>query len=153
MNDYHDPAMYGGKPKTAAEEWQEIRREVGAILNVGASMMAVGTAVWWVGGGRSYAAVRLARLSHRLRHLVVLLLTSPVLSSPFPLVQRLSLAMSGAVAIAVIEAFLYYRFFTRTKREQADLAKRKARGAAKSRARVVASSSTLKGAEKGGKAD
>ncbi|GAA5867869.1 hypothetical protein JCM8547_003400 [Rhodosporidiobolus lusitaniae] len=104
MNDLHDPTRYGGKPKTAAEEWKEIRREVGAILNVGASMLAVGTAVWWVGGGRSYAA-------------------------------RLSLAMSGAVAIAAIEAFLYYRFFTRHAREEAEVAKRKARGVARKQAR------------------
>ncbi|KAJ8293857.1 hypothetical protein OF846_003116 [Rhodotorula toruloides] len=68
--------------KTPAEEWQEIRREVSAIANVGASMLAVGTGVWWVGGGRSYAA-------------------------------RLCLALSGALAIAIIEGWLYWRFFSR----------------------------------------
>ncbi|GAA5972161.1 hypothetical protein JCM11641_002524 [Rhodosporidiobolus odoratus] len=96
LNDLYDPARYGGQPKTVAEEWKEIRREVGAILNVGASMLAVGTAVWWVGGGRSYAA-------------------------------RLCLAMLGAVSIAAIEAFLYYRFFTRDEREAAEASKRAAR--------------------------
>ncbi|BGP33377.1 hypothetical protein JCM10296v2_005177 [Rhodotorula toruloides] len=68
--------------KTPAEEWKEIRREVSAIANVGASMLAVGTGVWWVGGGRSYAA-------------------------------RLCLALSGALAIAIIEGWLYWRFFSR----------------------------------------
>ncbi|GAA5966690.1 hypothetical protein JCM8115_000254 [Rhodotorula mucilaginosa] len=79
---YDDPAHNGGgRTKSVAEEWAEIRRELGAIVNVGASMLAVGTAVWWVGGGRSYAA-------------------------------RLCLALAGAVAIAAIEGFLYYRFFS-----------------------------------------
>ncbi|GAA6015819.1 hypothetical protein JCM10207_008807 [Rhodosporidiobolus poonsookiae] len=96
--DAHDPARWGGKPKTAAEEWKEIRREVGAIVNVAASMAAVATAVWWVGGGRSYAA-------------------------------RLSLAMLGAVAIAAIEGFLYYRFFTRHERAQPGAGKKKVRAA------------------------
>ncbi|BGP17669.1 hypothetical protein JCM10213v2_005707 [Rhodosporidiobolus nylandii] len=107
LNDAFDPSRYGGKPKTAAEEWKEIRREVGAILNVGASMLAVGTAVWWVGGGRSYAA-------------------------------RLSLAMAGAVAIAAIEAFLYYRFFTRHSLEQQELARRKAKRGSRGRSTAAA---------------
>ncbi|GAA5871218.1 hypothetical protein JCM3774_006827 [Rhodotorula dairenensis] len=81
LDDPHDPAHSGRPPKSVAEEWDEIRRELGAVVNVGASMLAVGTAVWWVGGGRSYAA-------------------------------RLCLALAGAVAIAAIEGFLYYRFFT-----------------------------------------
>lgn len=59
LHDPHDSAQNGGRTKSVAEEWAEIRRELGAIVNVGASMLAVGTAVWWVGGGRSYAAVRL----------------------------------------------------------------------------------------------
>jgi ADP-ribosylglycohydrolase len=58
--------------------------------------------------------------------------------------QRLSLAMSGAVAIAAIEAFLYYRFFTRTEREKADMAKRKARGVAKRQAKTAATSLVAK---------
>ncbi|SCV74971.1 BQ2448_8000 [Microbotryum intermedium] len=65
-----------------AEDWQLVRKQVSAIANVGASMGAVGTGVWWVGGGRTYAA-------------------------------RLVLALTGAVLIGLIEAFLYYRFFTR----------------------------------------
>ena len=32
--------------------------------------------------------------------------------------QRLMLSMAGAVAIAAIEAFLYWRFFTRESREE-----------------------------------
>jgi hypothetical protein len=47
--------------------------------------------------------------------------------------------MSGALAI---EAFLYYRFFTRNEREQADLAKRKARAAAKRLARGAGAGGT-----------
>lgn len=60
LHDPHDDAAHNGRGRTksVAEEWAEIRRELGAIVNVGASMLAVGTAVWWVGGGRSYAAVR-----------------------------------------------------------------------------------------------
>jgi hypothetical protein len=57
LNDIHDPQGQGGSLKNVQEEWKEVQREVGAILNVGASMLAVGVAVWWVGGGRSYAAV------------------------------------------------------------------------------------------------
>ncbi|KAK4701526.1 hypothetical protein P7C70_g4703, partial [Phenoliferia sp. Uapishka_3] len=82
MNDIHDPAKNGRGERTVAEEWQEVRRELSAVINVVASMGAVGTAVWWVGGGRSLAA-------------------------------RLMLSLGGAVAIAAIEAFLYWRFFTR----------------------------------------
>lgn len=40
-----------------AEEWQDVTRQVGAIVNVGASMATVFTGVWWVGGGRSVQAV------------------------------------------------------------------------------------------------
>ncbi|GAA5987528.1 hypothetical protein JCM10908_001992 [Rhodotorula pacifica] len=92
LNDPHDPAYTGKPAKTVAEEWAEIRRELGAIVNVGASMLAVATAVWWVSGGRTLAA-------------------------------RLCLSLAGAVAIAAIEGFLYYRFFTA-------LAAKKAREAA-----------------------
>ncbi|GAA5916001.1 hypothetical protein JCM6882_003492 [Rhodosporidiobolus microsporus] len=119
-NDLHDPARNGGKAKTVAEEWKEIRREVGAIVNVGASMMAVGTAVWWVGGGYSYAT-------------------------------RLGLAMSGAIAIAAIEAFLYYRFFTRNERETQEAAKRKARAANRGRGRAIAAPAVRAGASGGEK--
>lgn len=58
LHDPFDSTAYGGPVKSVAEEWKEIRREVGAIVNVGASMLAVGTGLWWVGGGRSYAEVR-----------------------------------------------------------------------------------------------
>ncbi|KAM0786627.1 hypothetical protein ACM66B_002079 [Microbotryomycetes sp. NB124-2] len=73
----------GGVASVAAdtvEEWKQIKRQVGAIVNVIVSMMTVATGVWWVGGGRSVEA-------------------------------RLALAMFGAIAIAAIEGFLYYRFF------------------------------------------
>ncbi|KAI5479228.1 ATPase, vacuolar ER assembly factor, Vma12 [Pseudohyphozyma bogoriensis] len=109
MRDQYDPAMRGGSAKTIAEEWKEIQREVAAILNVGASMAAVGTAVWWVGGGRSYAA-------------------------------RLSLAMAGALAIAAIEAFLYYRFFTRHSSAKSDGKKK----AAATKLKVLAFDSRIK---------
>ncbi|KAM0756532.1 hypothetical protein T439DRAFT_376707 [Meredithblackwellia eburnea MCA 4105] len=82
LRDAHDPSQNGKPAQTIAEEWAEVGQEVGAILNVVASMLAVGTAVWWVGGGRSYAA-------------------------------RLSLAMSGAAAIAAVEGVLYYFYFNR----------------------------------------
>lgn len=61
LNDVHEMRK-GGKERTVAEEWAEVRREVGAIVNVGASMLAVGVAIWWVGGGRSYADVRCLEL-------------------------------------------------------------------------------------------
>ncbi|GAA6062884.1 hypothetical protein JCM10212_002106 [Sporobolomyces blumeae] len=105
LNDRHDPHQHpllsGGvaQPgeRTVAQEWNEIKRELGAIVNVLASMMAVGTAVWWVGGGRSYAA-------------------------------RLGLAMLGAVSIALIEGFLYWRFFSRLEAAKVDARKRKRKG-------------------------
>ncbi|SGZ21630.1 BQ5605_C021g09392 [Microbotryum silenes-dioicae] len=55
MKDLHDPE-YSGRTTTEAEDWQLVRKQVSAIANVGASMAAVGTGVWWVGGGRTYAA-------------------------------------------------------------------------------------------------
>ncbi|KDE05377.1 hypothetical protein MVLG_04288 [Microbotryum lychnidis-dioicae p1A1 Lamole] len=55
MKDLHDPE-YSGRTTTEAEDWQLVRKQVSAIANVGASMTAVGTGVWWVGGGRTYAA-------------------------------------------------------------------------------------------------
>ncbi|ORY69153.1 endoplasmic reticulum-based factor for assembly of V-ATPase-domain-containing protein [Leucosporidium creatinivorum] len=87
LNDAYDPTLHGGTVKTMAEEWKEVRRQVGAIINVGASMATVATGVWWVGGGRSVQA-------------------------------RLGLAMTGAFLIGAIEAFLYYRFFTREEAEE-----------------------------------
>ncbi|POY72172.1 hypothetical protein BMF94_4809 [Rhodotorula taiwanensis] len=87
LNDPHTP-FGGSTTKSVAEEWTEIKRELGAVVNVTASMLAVATAVWWVGGGRSYAA-------------------------------RLGLALTGAIAIAAVEGFLYYRFFTALAAKQA----------------------------------
>lgn len=111
LDDPHDRAYSSQPPKSVAEEWTEIRRELGAIVNVAASMLAVATAVWWVGGGRSYAAV-----SRRRKGSTLFLASSPryFLSSDrlsSDRSQRLGLAMAGAVAIAAIEGFLYWRFF------------------------------------------
>jgi hypothetical protein len=36
--------------RTEAEEWEEVKRQLGAILNVGLSAGAVIVAVWWAGG-------------------------------------------------------------------------------------------------------
>lgn len=87
--------------KSIAEEWTEVRRQLSAVVNVLVSMATVGTGVWWVGGGRSVQAVSLTMLFRQVRkrradHL-----------------QRLGLSMLGAVAIAAIEAWLYWRFFNR----------------------------------------
>lgn len=107
LNDIHE---VGGKERTVVEEWAEVRREVGAIVNVGASMLAVGVAIWWVGGGRSYAEVRFSRSCVR----------SEGANAEFWLVlQRLSLAMGGAGLIGAMEGFLYYRFFNRETAQEA----------------------------------
>lgn len=70
LNDKYEPPFSNGPTKTDAEEWKEIRQQVGAIVNVGASMMAVGTGVWWVGGGRSYAAVSRVAFGGALRRTI-----------------------------------------------------------------------------------
>lgn len=36
--------------RTEAEEWDEVRRQLGAILNVTLSVAAVAVAIWWAGG-------------------------------------------------------------------------------------------------------
>lgn len=36
--------------RTEAEEWDEVRRQLGAILNVTLSVAAVVVATWWAGG-------------------------------------------------------------------------------------------------------
>jgi hypothetical protein len=36
--------------RTEAEEWEEVRKQIGAIINVGLSVAAVATATWWAGG-------------------------------------------------------------------------------------------------------
>jgi hypothetical protein len=109
LNDAYDPTQHGGKTKTMAEEWKDVRRQVGAIVNVGASMATVFTGVWWVGGGRSVQAVSGSALVSLSAHSADL---------AFVLMQRLGLAMTGAFLIAAIEAFLYYRFFTREAEEE-----------------------------------
>ncbi|GAA5939731.1 hypothetical protein JCM3775_001611 [Rhodotorula graminis] len=78
---------HDGRLKSPAEEWTEIRRELGAVVNVAASMAAVASAVWWVSFGFSY-------------------------------LERIALSFLGALAIAAVEAFLYYRFFTRASRAE-----------------------------------
>ncbi|BGP41411.1 hypothetical protein JCM10449v2_005391 [Rhodotorula kratochvilovae] len=103
LHDPYDSSALGSAAKSPAEEWREIRRELSAIVNVGASMAAVGTAVWWVSFGYSY-------------------------------VERILLSLAGAIAIAAIEAFLYYRFFTHLSREEAAAPKRAGAAGAKRRA-------------------
>lgn len=60
LNDIHESS--NRTKRTEAEEWKEVQKQTSAIMNVVASMFAVGTAVWWVGGGRSYAMVCLTFL-------------------------------------------------------------------------------------------
>ncbi|GAA5895264.1 Vph2p, partial [Sporobolomyces salmoneus] len=69
-------------PKTVAEEWGQIKKELSAIVNVLVSMAAVFTGVWYVGFGYSH----------------------PI---------RLGLSLLGAVTIAAIEGWLYWRVFKR----------------------------------------
>lgn len=100
--------------RTEAEEWKEVQKQTSAIMNVVASMFAVGTAVWWVGGGGSYAMVCLTfhSFSASLRR-------RKAADDLIPLtLQRLSLAFSGAVAIAAIEGFLYWRIFSQSSDEK-----------------------------------
>ncbi|GAA6028607.1 hypothetical protein JCM8097_007307 [Rhodosporidiobolus ruineniae] len=113
MNDPFDPTHFGGPPKTVAEEWKDIRREVSAIVNIGVSMFGVATGFWWVSGAYSYAI-------------------------------RLGLALGGALAIAAIEGFLYYRFFTRleeSRRKAGSKGKTRRVGIAAGRALPVAAPS------------
>jgi len=63
-------------------EWDAAKRELSAIINVLASMIGIGVAVYMVGGG-------------------------------YALGTRVGLALGGAFAIGAIEAYLYYRAFTR----------------------------------------
>lgn len=117
LNDPHTP-FGGSTTKSVAEEWTEIKRELGAVVNVTASMLAVATAVWWVGGGRSYAAVRPNPRPTIVPTLAERVLRDCLCTGP-PSVQRLGLALTGAIAIAAVEGFLYYRFFTALAAKQA----------------------------------
>lgn len=36
--------------RTEAEEWEQVRKQIGAIVNVVLSVAAVATATWWAGG-------------------------------------------------------------------------------------------------------
>ena len=65
QHDPHDRAKLGLPPLTVAEEWAEVKKQLAAIVNVLASMAAVATAVWWVGGGRGVGEVSGARGSER----------------------------------------------------------------------------------------
>lgn len=53
MTDFHASQS----PKTVAEEWGQIKKELSAIVNVLVSMAAVFTGVWYVGFGYSHAIV------------------------------------------------------------------------------------------------
>ncbi|SCZ87793.1 BZ3500_MvSof-1268-A1-R1_Chr2-3g05261 [Microbotryum saponariae] len=117
MKDLHDPE-FAGRTTTEAEDWQLVRKQVSAIANVGASMAAVGTGVWWVGGGRTYAAVSPkhdTRPTARSTGAFASWTIRADLESELGTSQRLVLALTGAVLIGLIETFLYYRFFTREK--------------------------------------
>lgn len=48
-----------------AEEWQEVRQQLGAIANVALSVAAVATAVWWAGGSADPIWVRVRRALRR----------------------------------------------------------------------------------------
>lgn len=48
------------------EVWGEVGKEITAICNVAASMLAMGVSVWWVGGGRSVALVSSHSFSFRI---------------------------------------------------------------------------------------
>ncbi|GAA5979130.1 hypothetical protein JCM5350_007077 [Sporobolomyces pararoseus] len=79
-------------PKTVAEEWGQIKKELSAIVNVLVSMAAVFTGVWYVGFGYSHAI-------------------------------RLGLSLFGAVAIAAIEGWLYWRVFSRVEQGKTEAEK------------------------------
>jgi hypothetical protein len=55
MTDIHESKT----PKTVAEEWGQIKKELSAIVNVLVSMAAVFTGVWYVGFGYSHPLVSL----------------------------------------------------------------------------------------------
>lgn len=57
LTDPHDRKHLGLAPLTVAEEWADVKKQLVAIVNVLASMGAVATAVWWVGGGRGVGEV------------------------------------------------------------------------------------------------
>lgn len=43
--------------QSVQDEWKEINQQISAIVNVGFSMFAVGTGVWWVSAGSHYTPV------------------------------------------------------------------------------------------------
>ena len=51
------PSDYSAE-RTAAEaaSWKLINQQLSSIINIFVSMLSIGVGVWWVGGGRSYAA-------------------------------------------------------------------------------------------------
>lgn len=57
LRDDHAAAGMDGGAGTS-DGWDDVRKEVAAITNVGASMLAMAISVWWVGGGRSIGMVR-----------------------------------------------------------------------------------------------
>ncbi|GAA5958920.1 hypothetical protein JCM3765_000775 [Sporobolomyces pararoseus] len=79
-------------PKTVAEEWGQIKKELSAIVNVLVSMAAVFTGVWYVGFGYSHAI-------------------------------RLGLSLFGAITIAAIEGWLYWRVFSRVEQGKVEAEK------------------------------
>ena len=41
------------KSRKEDQEWKQAKKEIGAVINVLASMMAVATAAWWASGNAS----------------------------------------------------------------------------------------------------
>ena len=54
---FSDPSSPSAE-RTAAEaaSWKLINQQLSSIINIFVSMLSIGVGVWWVGGGRSYAA-------------------------------------------------------------------------------------------------
>ncbi|GAA5874083.1 hypothetical protein JCM16303_002683 [Sporobolomyces ruberrimus] len=55
LRDPHASSKGGGGGETLGQEWNQIKKELSAIVNVGFSMVAVFTGVWYVGFGYSQA--------------------------------------------------------------------------------------------------
>lgn len=98
------------------EEWDSVRKELGAVANVLASAAAVATAVWWASGNTPLTQVRLLSVglpltpigTHPDRHEHVADKVGMVF-----LLQKTFMSLFGAIAIAAIEGFLYLRYFQR----------------------------------------
>ncbi|GAA6016835.1 hypothetical protein JCM11491_001822 [Sporobolomyces phaffii] len=117
LTDPHEPASTLSSTTTAtvSDEWGDVKKEVSAIVNVVCSVAAVFTSVWYVGFGYSPPIVR-PPSSSLFFHVERDGLTTLQLEHHPPPLKRLGLSLLGAVAIAAIEGWLYYRVFTRVRR-------------------------------------